>query len=154
MSKGTTFSRSSNYTYVINELVALRTLLRGMVYSYSVDYGPDLRRVSSEMHRTYQKLYEKFYWDDYEKKVVTDHLGSITALIDESDYTYIARYDAWGNREIVIPYWFDLTFDRGYTGHEHLEMLGLIKTQKNRFPVTMQVPTHIVIIYGLFNNQL
>ena len=135
-------------------------------YSYSVDYGPDLRRVSSEMHRTYQKLYEKFYWDDYEEKVegsdtlryyylnganglealhivktspnaqpvsqttkvVTDHLGSITALIDESDYAYIARYryDAWGNREIVMPYWFDLTFDRGYTGHEHLEMLGLI----------------------------
>ena len=99
------------------------------------------------MHRTYQKLYEKFYWDDYEEKVegsdtlryyylnganglealhivktspnaqpvsqttkvVTDHLGSITALIDESDYAYIARYDAWGNREIVIPYWFDLT---------------------------------------------
>ena len=78
------------------------------------------------MHRTYQKLYEKFYWDDYEKNVVTDHLGSITALIDESDYTYIARYDAWGNREIVMPFWFDLTFDRGYTGHEHLEMLGLI----------------------------
>ncbi|MBR3936989.1 MAG: VCBS repeat-containing protein [Bacteroidaceae bacterium] len=133
-------------------------------YSYSVDYGPDLRRVSSEMHRTYQKLYEKFYWDDYEEKVegsdtlryyylnganglealhivktspnaqpvsqttkvVTDHLGSITALIDESDYAYIARYDAWGNRENVMPYWFDLTFDRGYTGHEHLEMLGLI----------------------------
>jgi len=133
-------------------------------YSYSVDYGPDLRRVSSEMHRTYQKLYEKFYWDDYEEKVegsdtlryyylnganglealhivktspnaqpvsqttkvVTDHLGSITALIDESDYAYIARYDAWGNRENVMPFWFDLTFDRGYTGHEHLEMLGLI----------------------------
>lgn len=133
-------------------------------YSYSLNYGPDLRRVSSEMHRTYQKLYEKFYWDDYEEKVegsdtlryyylnganglealhivktspnaqpvsqttkvVTDHLGSITALIDESDYAYIARYDAWGNRENVMPFWFDLTFDRGYTGHEHLEMLGLI----------------------------
>ena len=60
MSKGTTFSRSSNYTYVINELVALRTLLRGMVYSYSVDYGPDLMRVTSEMYRTYQKLNTKY----------------------------------------------------------------------------------------------
>ena len=38
-------------------------------YSYSIGYGPDLRRVTSEMHRTYQKLYEKFYWDDYEAKV-------------------------------------------------------------------------------------
>lgn len=60
------------------------------------------------MHRTYQELYKKFYWDDYEEKVVTDHLGSITALIDESDYAYIARYDAWGNRENVMPYWLNL----------------------------------------------
>ena len=138
MSKGTAFTRSRSYTYGSssrphavtevdntdgsitlqvqdvgfnnwNKMSSVWATDENNFYSYSVDYGPDLRRVSSEMHRTYQKLYEKFYWDDYEEKVVTDHLGSITALIDESDYAYIARYDAWGNREIVIPYWFDLT---------------------------------------------
>ncbi len=25
-----------------------------------------------------------------------------------------------------IPYWFDGTFNRGYTGHEHIDELGLI----------------------------
>jgi len=133
-------------------------------YSYSIGYGPDMQRVTSELHKTYQKQYEKFYWDDYEEKVVgsdtlhyyyvsgtdglaglhivktnpnaqttshttkviTDHLGSIVALIDNNDYVYDVRYDVWGNREIGLPYWFDPGFDRGYTGHEHLEQIGLI----------------------------
>ena len=133
-------------------------------YSYSVGYGPDMQRVTSEMHKTYQKQYEKFYWDDYEEKVIgtdtlhyyyvygadglaglhivktgpniqtttsttkviTDHLGSIISLIDVSDWVYDVQYDVWGNREVMLTYDFDPTFDRGYTGHEHLEWLGLI----------------------------
>ena len=132
-------------------------------YSYSIDYGPDLKRVTSEMHKTYQKQYEKFYWDDYEEKyvgndtlrywyiytpggleglyiekstpngmtshttkVITDHLGSIESLIDNGDWVYDVSYDAWGKREVLLPYWFDPTFDRGYCGHEHIDELGLI----------------------------
>ena len=133
-------------------------------YSYSVIYGPDMQRVTSEMHKTYQKQYEKFYWDDYEEKVmgtdtlhyyyvygadgvaglhivktgpniqttthttkvITDHLGSIVSLIDNSDYVYDVQYDVWGGREVMLPYDFDPTFDRGYTGHEHLDVLNLI----------------------------
>ena len=133
-------------------------------YSYSVSYGPDMQRVTSEMHKTYQKQYEKFYWDDYEEKimgtdtlhyyyvygadglaglhivktgpniqttthttkVITDHLGSIVSLIDVSDWVYDVQYDVWGGRNVMLPYDFDPTFDRGYTGHEHLDWLGLI----------------------------
>ena len=132
-------------------------------YSYSIDYGPDLKRVTSEMHKTYQKQYEKFYWDDYEEKyvgsdtlrywyiytpggleglyiekstpngmtshttkVITDHLGSIESLIDNGDWVYDVDYDAWGKREVLLPYWFDPTFDRGYCGHEHIDELELI----------------------------
>ena len=133
-------------------------------YSYNIDYGPDRQRVTSEMHKTYQEQYKKFYWDDYEEKVVgtdtlhyyyvygadglaglhivktgpntqttthttkviTDHLGSIVSLIDNSDWAYDVQYDVWGNRNVMLPYDFDPTFDRGYTGHEHLDLLGLI----------------------------
>ena len=133
-------------------------------YSYSVGYGPDMQRVTSEMHKTYQKQYDKFYWEDYEEKiigtdtlhyyyvygadglaglhivktgpniqttthttkVITDHLGSIVSLIDVSDWVYDVQYDVWGNREVMLTYDFDPTFDRGYTGHEHLDILNLI----------------------------
>ena len=133
-------------------------------YSYSIGYGPDLQRVESSLGKTYNNLYQKFFWDDYEEKVVgsdtlhyyyvsgtdglaglhivktspnaqstshttkviTDHLGSIVSLIDNSDYVYDARFDVWGNREVLMSYWFDPTFERGFTGHEHIDELGLI----------------------------
>ena len=98
MSKGTAFTRSRSYTYgsssrphavtevdntdgritlqvqdvgfnYWNRMSSVWAYDENDFYSYSVDYGPDLRRVTSEMHRTYQELYEKFYWDDYEEKV-------------------------------------------------------------------------------------
>lgn len=132
-------------------------------YYYGIEYGPDLKRVTSELHKTYHKEQEKFYWDDYEEKiagsdtlryyyiyasgeleglhivksspsgvsshttkVLTDHLGSITALIGNEGWEYDALYDAWGKRTIYTPYWFDPAFERGYTGHEHIDELGLI----------------------------
>ena len=73
--------------------------------------------------------------------VFTDHLGSITTLIRESDGSrFELSYDAWGNRRnpatwvnysgnlpdfitITDP---DFITDRGFTGHEHLDMFGLI----------------------------
>lgn len=132
-------------------------------YSYNIGYGPDMKRVGSEMYKTYNVQYSKFYWDDYEEKyvgndtlcywyvytptgleglyiekhttngitshttkVITDHLGSIVSLIDNDDWVYDASYDAWGNRQVLMSYGFDPTFDRGYCGHEHIDELGLI----------------------------
>jgi YD repeat-containing protein len=63
----------------------------------------------------------EWYW------VFTDHLGSITSLVRNSDgQKYEMSYDAWGNRRDPNT-WRAFTttapeplFDRGFTGHEHL----------------------------------
>lgn len=132
-------------------------------YGYSIEYGPDLKRVRSQLHTYNNLIYDMFYWDDYEEKtvgtdtlkcyylytseeldalhiiksspsgvsshttkVLTDHQGSIEGLADYPYMAYQATFDAWGNRDVYIPYWFDRTFNRGYTGHEHIDELGLI----------------------------
>ncbi|OXG06084.1 RHS repeat-associated protein [Flavobacterium araucananum] len=61
-----------------------------------------------------------------------DNLGSIVAITNSSGTVLEQRlYDAWGNiLKINVPgigAVEDLTFlDRGYTGHEHLQSVGLI----------------------------
>lgn len=54
---------------------------------------------------------------------VTDHLGSILGLFDCWDYVDVYMYDAWGARTCLTG---DADFDRGFTGHEHLDEVGLI----------------------------
>lgn len=120
--------------------------------------------VESSLGKTYNNLYHKFYWDDYEEKTtgnlttrywyvngpggliglyveeqtpngtvskpmvaVTDHLGSIEGLFGNNNYSYYAAvYDEWGNRDVLLLYGLSHGFDRGYTGHEHIDGLGLI----------------------------
>jgi RHS repeat-associated protein len=69
----------------------------------------------------------EWYW------VFTDHLGSITALVRNSDgQEFEMSYDAWGNRrdpatwETYTNNMPTLITDRGYTGHEHLDEFSLI----------------------------
>ena len=134
-------------------------------YYYFAWYGPDLQKVYSTMDRTYHREYDKFFWGDYEEKIVngvttryyyvsgahgpagvymekdipntndvetrtvavmTDHLGSITALADNSDWCYDASYDVWGKKDAQYVFCDDFGFDRGFTGHEHIDALGLI----------------------------
>ena len=55
---------------------------------------------------------------------VTDHLGSITKLVDLSgNIVFRASYDAWGKQTITTN---TINFHRGYTGHEMLPEFGLI----------------------------
>ncbi|HAH59197.1 MAG TPA: hypothetical protein DCL86_13710, partial [Bacteroidales bacterium] len=69
----------------------------------------------------------EWYW------VFTDHLGSITTLLRESDgQKFEMSFDAWGNRRDPAT-WMnytttfpDVVIDRGFTGHEHLDVFGLI----------------------------
>jgi RHS repeat-associated protein len=64
--------------------------------------------------------------------VYTDHLGSLS-LVTSSKGAHLAEYsyDAWGRRRNVTDWTYSgigqpLYFDRGYTGHEHLDQFGLI----------------------------
>jgi len=56
--------------------------------------------------------------------IETDHLGSITGLYNQNGTkVFSASYDVWGRRTVGSG---SITFDRGFTGHEHLDQLGLI----------------------------
>ncbi len=63
----------------------------------------------------------------------TDHLGSIDVITDEDGEVYEEMsFDAWGRRRNPEDWTYSdipekLKFDRGYTGHEHLDYFGLIK---------------------------
>jgi len=63
--------------------------------------------------------------------VHNDYLGSITAITDEDgNLVESLSYDPWGRRRNADD-WTDYNvsstlFDRGYTGHEHLDQFGLI----------------------------
>ena len=64
---------------------------------------------------------------DVEEKafcIDTDHLGSITALYDQyGTKCFSASYDVWGKRTVGIS---SFDFDRGFTGHEHIDEIDLI----------------------------
>jgi len=56
--------------------------------------------------------------------IETDHLGSITALYDQyGTKCFSASYDVWGKRTVDIS---NFDFDRGFTGHEHIDEIDLI----------------------------
>ncbi len=64
--------------------------------------------------------------------VLKDHLGSIMGLINEdNELVESYSYDAWGRRRNTDDWSYDDVadadlLDRGYTGHEHLDMFNLI----------------------------
>jgi RHS repeat-associated protein len=63
--------------------------------------------------------------------VHTDYLGSYTYITDEDgQLVEVLSYDPWGRRRNAYD-WTNYNvaptlFDRGYTGHEHLDQFGLI----------------------------
>ena len=60
----------------------------------------------------------------YAYVATTDHLGSLTGLMEYDDtQVFGASYDAWGKRTVTCNY---IPVDRGFTGHEHIDELGLI----------------------------
>ena len=71
----------------------------------------------------------------YRHYILKDHLGSWTTITDaEGNVEQELSYDAWGNLRDPET-WYNHTqaepieapmFDRGYTGHEHLDAFGLI----------------------------
>lgn len=63
-----------------------------------------------------------------------DHLGSWTSITDsKGNIEQECHFDAWGNCENEEK----LLFDRGFTGHEHLQSVGLINMNGRLYdPVT------------------
>ena len=71
----------------------------------------------------------------YRHYILKDHLGSWTTITDaEGNVEQELSYDAWGNLRDPET-WYNHTqadpvespmFDRGYTGHEHITLFGLI----------------------------
>ena len=69
----------------------------------------------------------------YTRYVLKDHLGSIETITDElGNVVEALSYDAWGNRRNAED-WTPASeliegehIDRGFTGHEHLDRVGLI----------------------------
>jgi RHS repeat-associated protein len=64
--------------------------------------------------------------------IYKDHLGSITDITDdEGTVVESLSYDAWGNRRNPNTWEYDnnlqkFLFDRGFTGHEHLDDFAII----------------------------
>lgn len=65
--------------------------------------------------------------------VITDHLGSIRTLIDDSGLVAAEQnFDAWGRSRDPNLYTYNIQgqnpwwLDRGFTGHEHLKEFGLV----------------------------
>jgi RHS repeat-associated protein len=63
--------------------------------------------------------------------IFTDHLGSLTEIVDTSTGTVTRQsFDAWGNKRSASDWrnaaTYNLFADRGFTGHEHLEVFALI----------------------------
>ncbi len=64
---------------------------------------------------------------------ITDHLGSITGLVDQSCQNMVeeASFDAWGRRRNPSNWTYEnipepVYLTRGFTGHENLYQFGLI----------------------------
>jgi len=66
---------------------------KGNTIFKNIGYGPDLQRVESSLGKTYNNLYHKFFWDDYEEKVV----GS-----DTLHYYYVSGTDGLAGLHIDI----------------------------------------------------
>ena len=148
MSKGITISRSMTYTYdSSNGLLSSRTMPGGKMVQYTYDaYGTILSKTGTGAY-TYDSLTTRYWYINGPDGLIgiyieeqtpngtvsiptvaaTDHLGSIEGLFGNNNYCYYAAsYDEWGDRDVMLLYGLSHGFDRGYTGHEHIDGLGLI----------------------------
>jgi len=120
MSNGTDITRTKTYQYdSSNGLLSQKTLPGGVTTRYYYVSGADgLVGLHTEKDAPSGTVTNNYV-------LITDHLGSITMMVDSYDDYNEIRYDVWGNRTVHESF-LDEVIDRGYTGHEHLDQLGLI----------------------------
>ncbi len=87
----------------------------------------------------------------------TDHLGSITEITDNTGVLLQRiQYNAWGNRELLVSYTGNnaFLFDRGYTGHEHIDQFNLINMNGRLYdPVLGRMLSPDPIVQNPANSQ-
>ena len=128
-------------------------LMDSTVLSKTIYYGPGYEKIITP-DSTYENHYiaspygleaiivkksntERLYYAE------TDHLGSLIGLINSTGgYAERHSYDPWGRRRNPTDWSYNnvpepVITDRGYTGHEHLDMFGLINMNGRIYdPVT------------------
>lgn len=126
----------------------------GTAYTMSFNYGVDNERIQSKLSRNDTTIRTTYYLGDFEEVeenggtryfhylgndvlyikqengtgqpyyLFTDHLGSITCIVDQQgNAVFRASYDAWGRQTVTLN---TIGFRRGYTGHEMMPEFGLI----------------------------
>ena len=88
---------------------------------------------------------------------ITDHQGSLAACIDATDGGVAhMSYDAWGRRRNTDGTYGNVsaTFDRGYTGHEHLDEFGLINMNGRLYdPILGRMLSPDIVVQQADNTQ-
>ncbi|MCQ2065362.1 MAG: RHS repeat-associated core domain-containing protein [Bacteroidaceae bacterium] len=102
----------------VNETVGSDT------YKYELTYGPDLQRVLAVLWKNNTLVHLVTYGDGYEEKYQNGHITNYY-YVDGADGNkcFSASYDPWGRRYVEQG---SIEYDRGYTGHEHIDELALI----------------------------
>ncbi len=92
--------------------------------------------------------------------VHTDIQGSFNSITDESgNIVQEMNFDAWGKRRNPTNWSYDnlattFLFDRGYTGHEHLDAFGLINMNGRVYdPMNGRFLSPDPIVHDPFNTQ-
>lgn len=145
-------------------------LKEGTVFNKTIYYGPGYEKIVTP-DSTWENHYivspygleaivtkknntERLYYAE------TDHLGSLIGLISSSGI-YVERhsFDSWGRRRnptdwsynnVPIPF----ITDRGFTGHEHLDMFSLINMNGRMYDaVTARFLNVDPIVADPFNSQ-
>jgi RHS repeat-associated protein len=164
----------ARFSYWSNEERAKMELLENNVLRktryYVNDYEKEVDAITGEIkERCYIYGADDALVSILEKKngiektyyVLTDHLGSITQVLDENGNIVEEKsFDAWGRGRnpqtwaALSPTGTSNGWDRGYTGHEHLYQFGIINMNGRLYdPLMGRMMEPDPLIIGKDNSQ-
>ncbi len=130
------------------EIDAVTGVVRDLCYIYSPDAG-------------LVGIIEKKNGLEKNYLVLTDHLGSITHILDQNGNIIEEKsFDAWGRSRnpqtwaVLAPTGISNGWDRGYTGHEHLVQFGIVNMNGRLYdPLLGRMMEPDPLIIGEHNSQ-
>jgi hypothetical protein len=124
------------HTQLVNGVVSERTHYVGTVEVVHRNGSREFRR---SLGGSAQSTFFEATQVEQVRYLHRDHLGSTVAISDESgQVVQRMSFDAWGQRRAAAPWWPQQAIPagqlaairaitpRGYTGHEHVDALGII----------------------------